>query len=69
MKKIKLVLVSKNNKRTGMYLYIPVVKVGNEYFRADSIVKKKPTQIDVVSQNEITGLKKIEPNFYKAWGL
>lgn len=57
-------LATKNNKKNGFYLYIPIVKIGNDFYRCKSIKTKniiKACDLDV-NYVEITSL--ILPIYY-----
>jgi hypothetical protein len=62
MQLIKSNLISKNNKKTGVYLYKPIVKLNGLYFWCESIKTSKPT-------NQFSDLKiqrQIPIEYYKA---
>jgi hypothetical protein len=67
MQLVKLQLISNNNKKNGFYLYSPIVKIDNEYFRCESIKTDKP--IKAISESILKVQKLIEPKYYLANGI
>jgi hypothetical protein len=65
----KLTLISKNNQATGIYIYLPVVRMGDKYFFAEGVkVNRKITKKDI-DVNDIKIRREIPQEFYKANGI
>jgi hypothetical protein len=69
MKVKSLSLMSKNNRKTGKYLYLPVVEIDNSYYYCECILSSSPiTKKDVV-MSMIKVKREIQPQFYLANGI
>jgi hypothetical protein len=69
MQLFKLDLVSRGKVAGKHYYYIPIVKIGNDYFRCQLL---KTTQTLKKDKFDISGLKPeslIKPKYYKANGI
>lgn len=66
---VKMHLYSKNNTKTGRYLYSPVALHQGKYYYCDSLIKTKVTKISDVKQNEIILTREIPEQFLKANGI
>jgi hypothetical protein len=67
MKLVKLDLISKNNKKNGFYLYVPIVEKNGEFFWCESVKTNKP--IKTLNQCELKINRKIPSQALKANGL
>jgi hypothetical protein len=66
---VKLHLYSKNNIKTGRYLYSPVAFFDGKYFYCDSLIKTSVTKISDIKDNEIVLTREIPQQFLKANGI
>lgn len=64
MELVKMDLISKNNKKNNFYLYIPIVKKDNKFFKCKSIKSEQPIRTYPTDKLIITN--EILPEFYKA---
>jgi len=62
-------LMSKNNKKTGLYLYSLVLRDGNEYFYGESVKSDKPLKKEDIKQEQIKPTRAIHPDFYIPNGI
>ena len=67
---IKLQLNSKNNKERGSYLYSVILRIGDKYFRTESIKTNKVLKVSELTTDKIPERKfEILPEFYERIGL
>lgn len=69
MKLISLSLISKNNVKTGRYIYHPVVQIGEQYFYCDSIITNKVIRKSDIDIDTLIVKRQIQPKFYAANGI
>lgn len=69
MELFKLTLISKNNKRTGIYLYRPIIKVGDKFFWCGSIKTRQPIKKTEITPSMLVMDREIPKQFYQANGI
>lgn len=66
-KLISIKLYSKNNARTGKYVYGGIASDGEKYYYARIAIQSKPIRLKDVKSFEVGRI--IEPKFYEANGI
>jgi hypothetical protein len=64
MELYRLNLISKNNRKTGIYLYSPILKINGEFWRGASVISRIP--LKTVHHTKLIATTLIQPEFYKA---
>lgn len=67
---VKLDLISKNNRKNGIWLYMPIVEKDGRYYRCESILSRDGTlKKDQVNPETVKVTSEIKPEYYAANGL
>ena len=66
---VKIKNYVKNGSKLGFYLYIPIVKIENEFWTCETIKSKTILKKNTVDMSLIIPKRIIEPQFYNANGL
>lgn len=66
---VKLNLMSKNNKRTGRYIYSPVVFLNGSYYFCESIKSGSVLRISDIDINKLVIIREIPMVYYMANGI
>jgi len=69
MELIKLDLISKNNKKNGFYLYVPIVLIRGDYYRCNTIKSIVVLRKEDVNIDGMITTSCISPEYYEANGL
>jgi hypothetical protein len=67
---VKIQLVNRNSKKTGKYNYSPIVLIGHNYYRCNSLSFDSPTRKDQIKVKNLVPYKDpIDKKYYESNGL